>query len=331
MISFEQPRTQRVLEVAKVKAPRPAEEQRLLAAVKFGDASGVRRSIAELGSGSRAEQVCREGMIMALIQHSEEVLGAFFGDSSSFSKLRQDGDAALWKAIMYYAQCARRQGTDMSTVAKKCVVHLRKAIVDMGASALVRDAQGRLPCHVAAREGSLDLLKELHKHAGVSTTRDGNGYNILHHAAEIGRADVLAWLLTLPEIENESMLNEVSAGSFGPGLTPFLLGTVATSSYYKARLDDLLAIFGRYQVPWSAVEKALSLERLEERLKALRDACATLDGGGKAHQDDANKQGTSVSSDLREVSRHDSQPERSATLFRTPRSLFLQLHRWSDC
>ena len=88
----------------------------------------------------------------------------------------------------------------------------------------IRDPQGRLPCHVAAREGSTLLLKELRKHGGISTARDGDGYNILHHAAEIGRAKVLSWLLKLPEIDTETMLNELSSGSFGPGLTPFLLG-----------------------------------------------------------------------------------------------------------
>ena len=116
------------------------------------------------------------------------------------------------------------------------------------------------------------------KYAGLSSARDGDGYNILHHASEIGRSKVLAWLLGLPEIDSDVLLRQLSSGSFGRGLTPFLLGDVATSSYYEARREALMEVFSRFQVPWRTVRGALEKDKLQERLLALKTACGELQG-----------------------------------------------------
>ena len=73
---------------------------------------------------------------MSVIQHSEETLTAFLG-GGAVARPRGNADAALWKAILYYASNRRKRKADMPAIAKTCAHQMRRAIEEMGASPLV--------------------------------------------------------------------------------------------------------------------------------------------------------------------------------------------------
>ena len=118
----------------------------LLAQVTAADRNGVCRSLSAMNasghlSNSEIERVTREGAIMTLIQHSEEVLDVFLGDGhvGPVTKPRGHADEVLWKAILTYAHHRRRQNVNMVDVGLTCAKQLRYALKDMGASPLARD------------------------------------------------------------------------------------------------------------------------------------------------------------------------------------------------
>ncbi|CAH2068891.1 unnamed protein product [Thlaspi arvense] len=77
------------------------------------------------------------------------------------------------------------------------------------------------PIHMAAMKGHVEIVREfLERFPDLREILNGSGQNILHMAAESGRAKVVSYILQLPELE--MLINETDEG----GNTPLHLATV---------------------------------------------------------------------------------------------------------
>lgn len=279
-ISFDEPKSESVIvfDVRSHSSDCSARKSVLIPSVKLGDLTMV-QSVMKDRKNRPSEKETREASVMAIIENRETILGVLLG-LNTIEHPSGPSDARLWKALKYYSSQRRQRDTkpgDLKELQRRCCVSIRSAIVN-GASPLARDSQGKLPCHFAAHENAVQILIALQKVDGLNPSCDTNGHNALHHAARTGATGALKWLLTQDSLSPATMLRKQSCGSYGPGLTPYLLGKASTRDHYPERHERTMEIFGEYLVSWEIIEHVLLIDDLDlnsrlDALRALRVEC----------------------------------------------------------
>ncbi|OWM78055.1 ankyrin repeat domain-containing protein 50-like [Punica granatum] len=77
------------------------------------------------------------------------------------------------------------------------------------------DSNGRIPIHVAAANGSVEVVRFCVSAGGDPNVVDSNGWTPLHCAAENGHLGVVEFLLECPEFDGKTVINSDGKTAFG--------------------------------------------------------------------------------------------------------------------